>query len=176
MKYSSIIGFDVANGPGIRVSLFVSGCSFHCEGCFNKEAQDFNYGYEYTDKTQAYILDRLKHPDFAGLSILGGDPMCQSKEDLSLLIDLCTQVHALGKTVWLWTGFSFDELMQKTLLNGNDETTFMHRVLLNNVDYIVDGRFELDKRDLSLAWRGSSNQHIVDVKQSLANGTLVEVV
>lgn len=166
MRYAKINLFDIANGVGLRVSLFVSGCTFFCDGCFNQEAQDFNYGSEYTDIEQSLILGRLlSQTDFAGLSILGGDPLCQSQKDIETLARLCEKVHTINKDVWLWTGYKWEEII-------TDENLM---VLIKNCDYVIDGRFEKDKKDLSLAWRGSSNQRIIDVKASLEKGSLCEI-
>lgn len=167
MRYGKINLFDVANGEGIRVSLFVSGCNLHCKGCFNQEAQDFNYGSLYTKETQDMILKRIADPRISGLSILGGDPMCQSSEDLVALTELVDKVNALGKDVWLWTGFTWGELWE------NPVTPSYTRFLLQKCKYIIEGRFELDKRDITLAWRGSTNQRIIDVKKTLAKGEIV---
>ena len=101
MNYAKIRNYDIANGEGIRTSLFVSGCTNHCQGCFNEEAQDFNYGLPYIPETEQTILKQISKPYVAGLSILGGDPLCQNNSGLTLLIELTNAVHDLGKTVWL---------------------------------------------------------------------------
>lgn len=166
MRYAKINLFDIANGVGLRVSLFVSGCSFYCKGCFNPEAQSFNYGSEYTDIEKSLILGRLvSNQDFAGLSILGGDPLCQSYEDISKLVDLCERVRAINKDIWLWTGYTWEEILL-------DENLIR---LASKCDYIVDGRFDENKKDLSLAWRGSSNQRVIDVKASMEKGQICEI-
>lgn len=166
MKYAQINLFDIANGVGIRVSLFVSGCDFHCDGCFNPEAQDFTYGHEFTDIEESVILGRLvARPDFDGLSILGGDPLCQSQEDINKLVDLCKKVRSLNKNVWLWTGYTFEDIIENNELMK----------LVEQCDYIIDGRFEKDKKDLTLAWRGSSNQRIIDVMAYIERGEICEI-
>lgn len=156
MKYFQIRSFDVVNGKGIRTSIFVSGCTLHCKNCFNSEAWDFNAGKLFTSKQFFQILDLLKRPYCAGLSILGGEPFDQT--DNNLLIELCESAHVLGKNVWAWSGHQFEELLKNNRA----------RVLLENCDVLVDGRYEDELRDLSLAWRGSSNQRVLDVKKSLA--------
>lgn len=156
MKYFQIRSFDVVNGEGIRTSIFVSGCTLHCKNCFNSEAWDFNAGKLFTSKQFFQILDLLKRPYCAGLSILGGEPFDQI--DNNLLIELCESAHVLGKNVWAWSGHQFEELLKDNKA----------RVLLENCDVLVDGRYEDELRDLSLAWRGSSNQRVLDVKKSLA--------
>lgn len=165
MNYASIISFDLANGPGIRVSLFVSGCKFHCPGCFNEKVQDFNFGSKFTDKQVNIILDRLKHPDFQGLSLLGGDPLWQDEEGTNKLISLCKTVHSMGKDVWLWTGFNWDDVFR----TGTD----YQKELLSNCDVVIDGRFEIDKKNLSLYWKGSTNQRVIDVKKTLESKEVV---
>lgn len=159
MNYQKINLFDIANGLGIRVSLFVSGCNFHCKGCFNSQAWDFNSGAPFTEKEEDLIIDRLKHPDFKGLSILGGDPLWQDDDGLNQLIRLCQKVHKLGKDIWIWSGFSLDEIIEGT--------NPLRLELIKNCDYFIDGRFVEKCKDLSIAWRGSTNQHIIDIKSAL---------
>lgn len=161
MNYSKINTFDICNGDGIRVSLFVSGCNFHCQGCFNQEAQDFNYGHEYTDKVKKYILNKVNQKDFSGLSILGGDPLCQSEEGLKELIELCVAVHSLGKDIWLWSGYKWEDIW-----SSNDTDSFLRKTLIDNVDYFVDGQYIEQLKDLSSAFKGSTNQRIIDVQNS----------
>lgn len=156
MNYAKINLFDIANGNGIRVSLFVSGCKFHCLDCFNREAWDYNFGSPYTSKISDIILERLKNPNFEGLSILGGDPFWQSPEDIMELAELCRKVVALGKNVWIWTGFKYEDLLQ-------DKIKFN---LLKYCTVLIDGRFEVDKKDLTQAWRGSTNQRVINVQES----------
>lgn len=168
MKFSKIELFDIANGEGIRVSLFVSGCNFHCKGCFNECTWGFDYGSDFTEETENLILNRLKHPDFAGLSILGGDPLWQDEDGIKKLIKLCNDVHSIGKTVWIWSGFTWEEIW-------GSEDNFLRKVLIKNCDIFVDGRFVLEKKDTSLPWRGSSNQRVINVQKSTEhNVVLVE--
>ena len=156
MNYAAINFCDVINGKGVRVSLFVSGCTFHCKGCFNKEAQDFSFGKPLTDKVENLILEKLKDKKYSGLSILGGDPLCQNEEGLKQLSILCSKVHALGKDVWLWSGYKYEDILQDNTSKG-----FLRKVLLDNVDVFIDGTFHEDEKDLSLAFRGSKNQNII---------------
>ena len=156
MKYQKIYSFDTADGKGIRTSIFVSGCTLRCKNCFNSEAWDFDAGKEFTSKQFFQILKLLERPYCAGLSILGGEPFDQI--DNNLLIELCKSAHILGKDVWAWSGHQFEELLKNSKA----------RELLENCDVLVDGRYEDELRDLSLAWRGSSNQRVLDVKKSLA--------
>ena len=166
MNYSQLITCDTANGEGIRTSLFVSGCTNHCPGCFNQEAQDFNYGKLYTQDTENILLDCIKQPYISGLSILGGDPLCQDDMGLITLNFLAHKVHSLGKTVWLWTGFKWE--------NFNFTNNFsLQSLLLSACDVVVDGPFIETEKDLSLAFRGSRNQRIIDVRETLGKGEII---
>lgn len=169
MNYASIIPCDTANGEGIRTSLFISGCTNHCQGCFNKEAQDFNYGQLYIAETEQVILEQISKPYIAGLSILGGDPLCQNNDGLICLIELINAVHDLGKTVWLWTGFvweNFDHI-------GISIDKALIKTLLYNCDVVVDGPFIKAQKDLTLKYRGSSNQRVIDVQKTLAQDKII---
>jgi anaerobic ribonucleoside-triphosphate reductase activating protein len=155
MNYSVIRPYDIANGPGIRVSLFVSGCRNHCKGCFNPETWDFNYGQEFTWETLHEIEELLKSPHIAGLSILGGDPF--EAENREWVETLCAYVkhNCPGKDIWVWTGYDF-------LTDG-----LIDLPVMKYINVLVDGRFEEDLKDLRLKWRGSSNQRVIDVKKSV---------
>ena len=166
MNYSQLITCDIANGEGVRTSLFVSGCTNHCPGCFNQEAQDFNYGKLYTQDTENILLDCIKQPYNSGLSILGGDPLCQDDMGLITLNFLAHKVHSLGKTVWLWTGFKWEDF--------NFTNNFsLQSLLLSACDVVVDGPFIEAEKDLSLAFRGSRNQRIIDVRKTLGKGEII---
>ena len=166
MNYSQLITCDTANGEGVRTSLFVSGCTNHCPGCFNQEAQDFNYGKLYTQDTENILLDCIKQPYISGLSILGGDPLCQDDMGLITLNFLAHKVHSLGKTVWLWTGFKWE--------NFNFTNNFsLQSLLLSACDVVIDGPFIEAEKDLSLAFRGSRNQRIIDVRETLGKGEII---
>lgn len=169
MNYSDIILCDTANGEGIRTSLFVSGCTNHCRGCFNEEAQDFNYGQPYTPETKQTILEQVFKPYVAGLSILGGDPLCQNNDGLTCLIELVNAVHDLDKTVWLWTGFVWEDFDHIEL--SLDKALI--KALLYNCDVVVDGPFIEAQKDLTLAFRGSSNQRIIDVPKTIQTEKVV---
>lgn len=171
MNYASLRRMDISNGEGIRVSLWVSGCQFHCPECFNQPQQDFGYGKPYTDDTMRAILSEVAKPYNSGLSILGGDPMWQNMNGMADLERLCNEVHRLGKTVWLWSGFTWEELTQ--LGDKADATQLMRYDLLTHVDVFVDGRYEAKLKDPTLAWRGSSNQRVIDVKASLHNDEII---
>ena len=163
MYYSNIIEEDAANGIGFRTTLFVSGCNFHCKNCFNQKAQDFNYGKEYTEQTESYILEQLNKPYIKGLSLLGGDPLWQDMDGLKQLRQLVQKVHNLGKTVWIWSGFVYEDLLDGS---GLSEEANERILLVRECDVFVDGLFEDDKKDLSLAWRGSKNQRVIDMNKT----------
>ena len=166
MNYSQLIACDTANGEGVRTSLFVSGCTNHCPGCFNQEAQDFNYGKPYTQDTENMLLDCVKQPYISGLSILGGDPLCQDDMGLITLNFLTHKVHSLGKTVWLWTGFKWEDF--------NFTNNFsLKSMLLSACDVVVDGPFIEAEKDLTLAFRGSRNQRVIDVHKTLEKGEII---
>lgn len=167
MNYSNIIETDIANGKGVRVSLFVSGCNFHCVNCFNKEAQDFNYGKPYTQETEEQILSYLSKPYIAGLSLLGGDPLWQDYEGLYQLKQLCKKVHKMNKSIWIWSGFTWEEIFPKVSIDNLNGHRIMQQMLIEECDVWVDGKYVDSLKDLTLKWRGSSNQRIIDVKQSL---------
>ena len=175
MHYSNIIEEDIANGQGVRTTLFVSGCKFHCKECFNSEAWDFNYGKEYTEETESYILEQVSKPYIKGLSLLGGDPLWQDMDGLKQLRQLVQKVHDLDKTVWIWSGFTWEELLRKGRLTDHMvdkeweivSIDIQKLCLVCDCDVFVDGFFEYDKKDLSLAWRGSRNQRVIDVNKTL---------
>lgn len=170
MNYSGIYYSDMGNGPGWRVTLFVSGCSNKCPGCQNLEAQDYNYGKLYNEDLHNKIIESLKRPQIQGLSLSGGDPLWQNSDGLKSLIKLCQEAHELNKNVWLWTGFVWEDIFSSILDRTEVEEM---RKLLKNCDVVVDGPFILEKRDITLAHRGSSNQRIIDVKKTLENGEVV---
>ena len=159
MKYAQMRQFDVANGVGIRSSLFVSGCHFHCEGCFNKEYWPFSYGKEYDEKAMEQFIEYGKNENITGYSILGGEPMDQTADDM-LLTTLQKIKEETGKSVWLWTGFTFETLDEK------------QKELLKYVDVLVDGQFVQAKKNLTLLFRGSENQRIIDVQKTLKEGKI----
>ncbi len=169
MNYALIRKNDIANGVGVRVSLFVSGCRHHCKGCFNPEQWNFDYGTPFTDATIEEILSALDHSYIRGLSLLGGEPM--EPENQEGLLTLCKAVKARfpEKTIWCYSGFTFEsELLTGKV--GDPETL---RALLSHIDVLVDGKFMEEKKDAGLLFRGSANQNIIDVKASLAKGRMI---
>ena len=163
MNYVDIKKVDVANGHGVRVSLFVSGCSHRCEGCFNPETWDFSYGVPFGEAEIQQILTFLAPDHIRGLSLLGGEPFEPDNQRAVLELVRRVRRELPGKTVWCYTGYLFEELA------GNQVGTHS-RTLLEGLDVLVDGPFVLAKKDLGLRFRGSHNQRIIDVSASLTAG------
>ena len=163
MNYADIKKVDVANGPGVRVSLFVSGCTHHCPGCFNEQTWDFNYGQPYTEQTQTNILDMLNNNYIQGLTILGGEPM--EPQNQPQVYDLVKAVRKRfpEKDIWIYSGYTFEELQNPEARCYTPNT----KDILCLIDVLVDGRFVLAEKDVTLAFRGSRNQRVLDVKASL---------
>lgn len=148
MNFAQIRKFDVANGPGIRTSIFVTGCTLNCPGCFNKKYSDFNYGKPWNKTEENKLIEFLKNPHVCGLSVLGGEPLLQDYQ----LEDMLKRVKKeTEKSIWLWSGFYFEQLSYNQLK------------ILKFVDVLVDGPFELAKKNLKLKFRGSTNQRVVDL-------------
>lgn len=169
MNYAAIKNCDIANGPGVRISLFVSGCTHHCKGCFNSEAWDFEYGQPFTQQTIDELLEMLK-PDYVkGLTILGGEPF--EPENQPAVLELLRQMKARfpEKTVWAFTGY----LLDRDILSGRLGPQEITMEYLSYVDVLVDGPFVLEKKDLMLRFRGSSNQRIIDVPATLSKRQIV---
>lgn len=166
MKYATIKECDIANGVGIRVSLFVSGCTHHCEGCFNEVAWDFNYGEEFTVDVENKIIELLK-PDYVhGLTLLGGEPFeIQNQKRLLPFLKKVKQIYP-NKNIWAYTGYLFE----RELLNESKGRCEITDELLSYIDVLVDGRFILEQKDIALKFRGSTNQRIINVKLSLSTG------
>ena len=163
MNYADIKIADVANGQGVRVSLFVSGCNHHCKGCFNAQAWDFNYGKQFTEEDIDKIITELDHPYVAGLSILGGEPLeYQNQKGLLPLLKRVEEKFP-NKNIWCYTGYTFDKDIVGNMFSNWNET----KELMSYIDVLVDGKFDENKKDLNLKFRGSSNQRIIDVPKSL---------
>lgn len=171
MYYADIKQYDVANGPGIRVSLFVSGCTHHCKNCFNQVTWDFHYGQEFTPKVMEKVLEYLK-PDYVkGLTLLGGEPMEHSNQQgLLPLLRKIREVYP-GKDIWCFTGYDFDKDVKGRMLLEWPET----EELLSYIDVLVDGPFIEELKSVALRFKGSSNQRTIDVKKSLETGKTVLV-
>lgn len=152
MNYNKIRKMDISNGPGIRVSIFMQGCTFNCKNCFNKDTHDFNLGYEFNDDVIEKILNLCTLEHIEGLSILGGEPL--HPKNILGTTKLCKQFKKKfpNKTIWIWSGFLFDELKDKEVFNY--------------VDVLVDGRYKDELKNIKLKYCGSSNQRVIDIKKS----------
>jgi anaerobic ribonucleoside-triphosphate reductase activating protein len=169
MNYADIKQYDVANGIGVRVSLFVSGCTHHCKDCFNQEAWDFNYGRPFTQMEENDIITYLKPEYVAGLSLLGGEPMETSNQEGLLPLLRRVREEYPEKTIWCYTGYLFDRDIMEHMYPQSDTT----REMISYIDILVDGEFETERKNLKVNFRGSDNQRIIDVKKSLDSGHVV---
>jgi anaerobic ribonucleoside-triphosphate reductase activating protein len=169
MNYATIKPRDIANGPGVRVSLFVSGCTHRCPGCFNEEAWDFDYGQPFDQSTIDEILGLLQ-PDYVqGLTLLGGEPF--DPRNQPAIVELLRQIKAKypNKSIWAFTGYLFD----RDILPGRLGESTITREYLSYLDVLVDGPFIQARKNLTLRFRGSANQRLIDVPKSLESGTVV---
>lgn len=163
MNYATIKNCDIANGPGVRVSLFVSGCRHRCKGCFNEIAWDFNYGTPFTEDTITSILQMLAPAHIQGLTLLGGEPFePENQKELVKLLRAVKKTYP-NKSIWAFSGYLFD----KDILPGKLGPAEITSEIVSYLDVLVDGRFVQKKKDLSLRFRGSSNQRIIDVQKSI---------
>lgn len=169
MNYADIKQYDVANGLGVRVSIFVSGCTHHCKNCFNQETWDFEYGKPFTEAEIQKILDYLK-PDYVkGLSVLGGEPFEPVNQEGLLPLLRAVKNAYPQKDIWCYSGYLFDKQIIGEMCAESEIT----KEMLSYIDILVDGRFVEEKKNLKLRFRGSENQRIIDVKKSLAADAVV---
>lgn len=166
MKYADIKKIDIANGPGVRVSLFVSGCTHHCEGCFNPETWDFKYGKQFGDDTIEQIVDLLKPTHIQGLSLLGGEPFDPRNQSTVWRLVKHVRNRLPDKDVWCYTGYCFEQLYAGHIGNHSKQ-------LLSMIDVLVDGPFVLSMKNVGLRFRGSENQRIISVKETIAADKIV---
>ena len=165
MNYANIKYYDIANGPGVRTSLFVSGCRHHCKNCFNKEAWDFNYGNDFTEDTIQEIIEAMNHDYITGLSLLGGEPFeLINQKGLLPLLKKVKEVYP-DKTIWAYSGFLYDELKEMDYPETKE--------ILSLIDVLVDGKFVESLKDPNLYFRGSSNQRVIDMKKTLKSKKIV---
>lgn len=159
MRYNTIRQLDIANGPGCRVSLFVQGCAFNCPGCFNTVARDFEGGKEFTDQTMELLLELAKPDHVSGLSVLGGEPLYpRNREEVLKIAREFKKVYP-EKTIWLWTGYLLEDVFED--------------LVDSSIDVVVDGRFVEELKDLRLKYRGSSNQRVIDLKETIRTGDII---
>ena len=160
MRYNRIRKMDIADGPGVRVSIFMQGCTFKCKNCFNPETHDFNAGKEFTDATIDRVLELCSNENVEGLSILGGEPMHHLNIEGTRKLAKAFKEKYPNKNLWVWTGFLFDRDLK------NEET-------LKYIDVLVDGQYVDELHNPTLKWRGSSNQRVIDVQKSLKDGNII---
>lgn len=160
MYYGNMKKLDTANSKGIGSTLFVSGCTHNCKGCFNKDSQKFTYGKPFTKEDEDRFIQYIQHPQVKVASILGGEPLQQPTHEMLQLVKRIKE--ETGKPIWMWTGYTLEELYTTDKME-----------ILQYVDVLIDGRFELDKKDLMLKYRGSSNQRVIDMQKTLEQGEIV---
>lgn len=167
MNYSAIRKCDIANGLGWRVTLWVCGCSRKCPGCFNPDAQNPEYGKLFDDEAKEKIFKELANPIVSGLSLMGGEPMSKLSDNRKQVIQLCKECKEKfpDKDIWMWSGYTFEELKA-------EETTGK---ILDYIDVLVDGPFVQEKKDPSCPYRGSTNQRVIDIRNTMANGNIIEM-
>ena len=158
MRYNKIRKMDIADGPGVRVSIFMQGCSFNCKNCFNPETHNFSGGKEFTDETINHIIDLCNNENIEGLSILGGEPMHPLNIDGTLKLAKMFKKTYSEKNIWAWTGFLFENLKEKEVMKY--------------IDVLVDGQYVDELHNPTLKWKGSSNQRVIDVQKSLKDGKI----
>ena len=161
MKYNVVRKMDISNGPGVRVSVFMQGCEFHCKNCFNQETWDFDGGKDFTENTIDQVMDLCNKDYIKGLSILGGEPMHPKNIEATTKLAKKFKEKYPDKNLWVWSGYKFDEDLK-------------NKEVLNYVDVLVDGRYVDELHDPTLKWKGSSNQRVIDVQKSLKSNEVVE--
>ena len=169
MNYATIKPVDIANGPGVRVSLFVSGCTHHCKGCFNAEAWDFDFGEPFTEAVQEEVLRHLNHHYIEGLTLLGGEPMEPVNQESLLPFIKKVRERLPEKSIWCFTGYTFETDILDHMCKEWEETS----ELLSYIDVLVDGKFIQELKNISLRFRGSENQRIILVQESLRMGETI---
>ena len=160
MRYNKIRKMDIADGPGVRVSIFMQGCTFNCKECFNPETHDFNGGKEFNEETINRVLELCDNENINGLSILGGEPLHPKNLEGTTKLAKAFKEKFSDKNLWIWSGFLFDRDLK-------------NKEILNYADVIVDGQYVDELRNPTLKWRGSSNQRVIDVPKSLKEGNIV---
>lgn len=176
MNYAQIRSMDISNGEGIGVSLFVQGCDFHCKNCFNSETWEFSKGHEWNDKTKNQFLKLIEKPFIQRISILGGEPLHPKNVQNVLKIVDEIRVSYPTKNIWLYTGYTWEQIMHPVITDINSEQLKMlqmRKELVSKCDVLIDGRYVDELRDISLHWRGSSNQRVINVQETLKQNQIV---
>lgn len=176
MRYAQIRSMDISNGEGVGVSLFVQGCPFHCKNCFNSNTWDFNGGKEWTEEIKDRFMKLIDRPYIKRVSFLGGE--CLAKQNLDEVLKLIKQIRISfpEKTIWLYTGYELSEIVkqeQHEKVSGIPDVWSKRWEIIKLCNIVVDGEYIDEQKDLTLKWRGSKNQHVIDVKQSLAKNKIV---
>ena len=161
MRYNTIRKMDISNGPGVRVSIFMQGCSFHCKNCFNQETWDFEGGQDFTEDTINKVLELSDKKEVKGLSILGGEPMHPTNIEGTTKLAKAFKEKYPEKNIWAWSGFKYEDI------KDND--------VFNYIDVLVDGQYKDELHDPTLKWRGSSNQRVIDIKESKKQNKVCEL-
>ena len=179
MRYASIRDMDISNGQGLGVSLFVQGCYFHCKNCFNSETWDFNGGKEWTIEIKEKFLKLIDRDYIERVTILGGEPLVD--QNVESVLNLVKEIREKfpKKKIWIYTGYKWNAILYPVVTDDfnleRDRILQIRRDILNYIDVLVDEKFEDDKKDLTLKWKGSSNQHVIDVKRSFEEGKIIEI-
>lgn len=174
MRYAQIRSMDISNGEGVGVSLFVQGCPFHCKNCFNSETWDFNGGKEWTEETKNKFMELINRPYIKRVSFLGGE--CLAEQNLDEVLSLIKEIRISfpEKTIWLYTGYKIEDIFYPYIINQPMTCEQRKRIgVIRYVDILVDGEYIDEQKDLTLKFRGSKNQHVIDVQQSLAQNKIV---
>lgn len=173
MRYSQIRSIDISNGEGVGCSLFVQGCHFHCINCFNPNTWDFSGGKEWTDDKKREFLRLINRAYIKRVSILGGEPLAE--ENVEDVLSLTEEIRVLfpEKTIWLYTGYTWKECLPKQKECFENKFRTLRYKILKNADVLVDGRYIDSQRDITLAWRGSNNQRVINVQKTLEKGEIV---
>lgn len=174
MRYSSMRNLDISNGEGVGVSLFVQGCPFHCKNCFNSDTWDFNGGKEWTEETKNKFMELINRPYIKRVSFLGGE--CLADQNLDEVLKLVKQIHISypEKTIWLYTGYKIEDIFYPYIINQPMTCEQRKRIgVIRYVDILVDGEYIDEQKDLSLKFKGSKNQRVINVKQSLAQNKVI---
>ena len=179
MRYASMRNLDISNGEGVGVSLFVQGCDRHCFNCFNPDTWDFNGGKEWTKEVKNKFMELINQPYIRRISVLGGEPLAEQNLDEVLSLIKETRTSFSEKTIWLYSGYNFDLLNSKyneykyTPFAANADEWLTRWEIISNVDVLVDGEYIDGQKDLTLKWRGSKNQHVINVKESIKNNKII---
>ena len=175
MYFGNIKEYDIANGEGIRISLFVSGCTNRCPGCFQPETWSFTYGRPYTEKEEQRIIDFLKNDYVDGLSLLGGEPMEPENQRELVRLCRCVKKECPGKTIWCYTGFLLENLLPEGRVPRESKRCEVTDELLSYIDVLVDGPYVEEKKNISLPFCGSENQRVIDLQKTLRDGRIIQI-